>query len=203
MDYQLVVVRGRSASKTLKLANGITTVGRHDECQLRIGSSQVSRKHCQLFEQNGRLLVIDLGSSNGTFVNGKKIEGTQVLKPGDVLGLGKVKFRVEKLDGTGAPKPSDTAVAIAADAIDDSGDSEEFEIDFDDDVTTKGTDPAAAPAKDETVKEKTAKEETVKAQAAKKEKAEIEMPQPASSELGEDAVADFLLNIDLDDEDKR
>ena len=81
MDFELLVVRGRSASEALKLADGVTTVGRQDECQIRIKSSQVSRRHCELFEKKGLLLVKDLGSSNGTFVNGKKIQGQQVLEP--------------------------------------------------------------------------------------------------------------------------
>ena len=73
MDFQLVVVKGRSHSGALKLADGVTTVGRQDDCELRIKSSQVSRRHCQLFEKKGLLLVKDLGSSNGVFVNGKRI----------------------------------------------------------------------------------------------------------------------------------
>src|SRR5205823_10478286 len=64
MDYQLQVVRGRSASAVLKLTDGLTTVGRHDDCQIRIKSSQVSRRHCELFEKKGLLLVKDLSSSN-------------------------------------------------------------------------------------------------------------------------------------------
>ena len=69
MDFQLVVLRGRSATTALKLGDGVTTAGRHDDCQLRIKSSEVSRRHCQFFEKNGMLLVKDLGSSNGTLAS--------------------------------------------------------------------------------------------------------------------------------------
>ncbi len=122
MDFQLVVLRGRSATTALKLGDGVTTAGRHDDCQLRIKSSEVSRRHCQFFEKNGMLLVKDLGSSNGTLLNGKKIEGQRVLEPGDELTIGPVKLRVEKLGQpapakvppvTAAPKPGDTAVPDA------------------------------------------------------------------------------------------
>ena len=82
MDYLLIVVKGRSANTTLKLNDGVTLVGRHDDCQLRIKSSQVSRRHCEIFEKKGLLLVKDLGSSNGTYVNGKRIEQQQVLEAG-------------------------------------------------------------------------------------------------------------------------
>ncbi len=43
MNYVLQVVRGRSATTTLKLADGVTSLGRHDDCVVRIKSSQVSR----------------------------------------------------------------------------------------------------------------------------------------------------------------
>src|SRR4051812_49617171 len=99
MDYQLVVVGGgRSGGPgPLTLGSGLITVGRQEDCQLRINSSQVSRKHCQLFERKGLLLVKDLGSSNGTFVNGKKVQDQKVLQPGDELTVGQVKFRVERV----------------------------------------------------------------------------------------------------------
>src|SRR3954470_18439025 len=121
MDYELVIVQGRSVSNTLKLGEGVTTIGRHDECNLRINSPQVSRRHCELFEKKGLLLVKDLGSSNGTFVNGKKIQGQQVLEPGDELMIGQVTLRVAKIGvappvkagPASGPSAADTAVVEA------------------------------------------------------------------------------------------
>src|SRR4051812_27649572 len=107
MDFELVIVRGRSGSQTLKLADGVTTVGRHDDCQLRIKSSQVSRRHCELYEKKGMLLVKDLGSSNGTYVNGKRIQDQRVLEPGDEIAIGHIKLRVAKT-GQPVPPPSPT-----------------------------------------------------------------------------------------------
>ena len=144
MDFQLVVIRGRSASTAVKLPDGVTTAGRQDDCQLRIKSSQVSRKHCELFEKHGMLLVKDLGSSNGTFVNGKKIDGQRVMEPGDELGIGPIVFRVEKIGQPAAaearPRPpaskaSDTAV-VEAIAVAEAVADDEFEIDFDDEPAT-------------------------------------------------------------------
>src|ERR1700757_866547 len=97
MDFQLRIVRGRAGAETLKLGDGITVVGRHDDCQLRIKSSQVSRRHCELFEKKGLLLVKDLGSSNGTYVNGKRIQGQRVLDAGDELAIGPILLRVAKI----------------------------------------------------------------------------------------------------------
>ena len=96
--------QGAQRSDAIKLADGVTTVGRHDDCQFRIKSSQVSRRHCELFEKKGLLLVKDLGSSNGTFVNGKRIQDQRVLEPGDELMIGQVTLKVAKV-GTAVPGP--------------------------------------------------------------------------------------------------
>jgi pSer/pThr/pTyr-binding forkhead associated (FHA) protein len=229
MPYQLVVIKGRSSSQTLKVSpEGVTTVGRLDGCQIRISSSQVSRKHCELFEKKGLLLVKDLGSSNGTFVNGKKIDGQQVLEPGNMLTIGAITFRIERTDVPGAVsaperKPSDTAVGEAVPA--GAGDEDDIEIDFDADDETipdpsldldfddedKAPQPAAAkaapaaggPGEDL----EAASEEETEAQAPKADEPEPTAPaedefNENAPELGEDAVAEYLLNIDLDDEDK-
>ena len=201
MDFQLLIVRGRSGSQALKLADGVTTIGRHDDCQIRIKSSQVSRRHCELFEKKGLLLVKDLGSSNGTFVNGKKIETQQVLEPGDEMTIGQVKLKVSKIGEpvpqkpAGPPSPGDTAVveAIAVSA----GTDDEFEIDFGPDDTAdakNGPDTVqlaeVAPAK---------KPEAAKAEAAKAEPAKPG-PKSAEPDTADEAIADFLLDLKVDDE---
>ena len=213
MDFQLVVTRGRSSARSLKLLDGVTTVGRQDDCQLRIASSQVSRRHCQLFEHKGFLLVKDLGSSNGTFVNGKRIAEQRVLEVGDELGIGPVKFRVEKNAATpAAPAPAraagDTAIVDAIEVtpasvpvaqpvvatapaapgdVEDAtiaiNDDDVFEIDFDEESPPSEEEPAAPKAPPST-----------RAPAAP-------LP-PAAKEkdLGEDAVADFLMNLEIDED---
>ena len=199
MDFQLVILRGRSASTALKLGDGVTTAGRHDECQLRIKSSEVSRKHCQFFEKNGMLMVKDLGSSNGTFLNGKKIEGQRVLEPGDELTVGPVKLRVESASKPGAvtkpeaSKPGDTA--IPAPNVKQGAASDEFEIDF-------GGDEPQSEENTVAMKPGTAKP----APAASKptpaaSKPAAEPPTAEDAEIGDDAIADFLLDLKLDDED--
>src|SRR4051794_19642815 len=153
MEFEIVVVQGRSASSTIKLSDGVTTIGRHNECQLRIKSSQVSRKHCEVFEKKGLLLVKDLGSSNGTLVNGKKVQGQRVLEPGDELTIGPVLLRVAKV-GAAAPaaaakaasSPGDTAVTAAAAAAAAGGGSDEFTIDFDEPTEAPEQVAVAAPA---------------------------------------------------------
>ena len=140
MNYVLQVVRGRSTSTTLKLTDNVTSLGRHDDCVIRIKSSQVSRRHCELFEVGGQLMLRDLGSSNGTYVNGKRVTGEQPVKHGDELTVGAVTFRVAKIGQPASalpaspaskPKAGDTAVVDAVE-VDDADDGEEFEMEFDD-----------------------------------------------------------------------
>jgi predicted component of type VI protein secretion system len=205
MDYQLVVTRGRSGSEALNLANGVTTAGRHDDCQIRIKSSQVSRKHCEFFEKKGMLLVKDLGSANGTFVNGKKVAGQQVLEPGDEITIGSVKLRVVKV-GEAPPskapaKPgkasSDTAVveavAVAAGSASTGAEitEDEFEIDFDDV-------PGADPLFDDVSSDITA---PVPPPAAPASVPEPQKKADAEPETADAAIADFLLDIKLDEEE--
>ncbi|MBX9625591.1 MAG: FHA domain-containing protein [Gemmataceae bacterium] len=81
------------------LAEPIVLVGRDDECDLILASKRVSRMHCCLAEVNGRLVVRDLGSTNGVRVNGGKVAEAR-LAEGDEVRIGPFKFRVGR---TGAP----------------------------------------------------------------------------------------------------
>jgi predicted component of type VI protein secretion system len=208
MPYQLVVTKGRSANPALKIpADGVTTVGRQQGCQIRIGSSQVSRKHCELFEKKGLLLVKDLNSSNGTFVNGKKVEGQQVLEAGNILTVGGVSFRVEPAAAEAAvpagAKAGDTAVSRAV-ALGGEEDID-FEIVAEDEATITAAPPgpkSAQPAP--SAESPTGQPEESPAAASEGGTDDFIVPAgtEAGPEINEDAVADYLLNIDLDDEDK-
>ncbi len=213
MNYILQVVRGRSANTTLKLSDAVTSVGRHDDCQIRIKSSQVSRRHCELFEAGGKLAIRDLGSSNGTFVNGKKITGQQVLKSGDELTVGTVTLRVSKLgqgaaaaSGSGdasAPKPkaSDTAVVDAIPADDDQDD---FELELSDDQPQSDLDIIPL-AEDEPVvpvgNKASSKSKSPRTSSSASTDERTTTPKSSDqSPKEDDAVAQFLLDLKLDDE---
>ena len=197
MNYVLQVVRGRSATTTLRLAEGVTSLGRHDDCLIRIKSSQVSRRHCEIIDGDGELTVRDLGSSNGTFVNGKRVLGKQSLKVGDELTVGSVTLRVATLGQPVAAahpstgKPGDTAVVEAASA----GDEEEFEIEFDEGGS--GADIEAIPLEDEVT---TTAAPVAPKKAAAPPAAEKAPAKPAENKADDDAVAAFLMDLDLDEE---
>ncbi len=127
MVAKLVVAKGKTSVKEIPLAGEQTIIGRRNDCNLRIPSTMVSRQHCSLTLQGERLLVKDLGSSNGTFVNGAKIK-QKLLKSGDTLGVGPVIFIVQ-LGGVPA-SPADTArPARAAAVAQTSDDAADFVVD--------------------------------------------------------------------------
>ena len=89
MSYRLVVEKGRSKGKAIRLKpNGTSVVGRESGNQLVISDPQTSRKHFQLLGKLGEFVLTDLTSSNGTFVNGEKVNGNHTLAPGDKIAVG-------------------------------------------------------------------------------------------------------------------
>lgn len=79
-----------------RVPEGICVVGRDDGLDLSLaGESTVSRRHAEIVRSGGALSVRDLGSTNGTFVNGIRIEAETPLTLGDTVQFGSVRFRVE------------------------------------------------------------------------------------------------------------
>jgi hypothetical protein len=73
-------------------------IGRDDNCQVSISDdSSVSSRHCELSWSEGVLYIRDLGSTNGTGVNGIPIKGLYTLKQGDVIGVGRVSLRLGEI----------------------------------------------------------------------------------------------------------
>jgi pSer/pThr/pTyr-binding forkhead associated (FHA) protein len=76
-------------------------IGRDSECDVVLSDSRrVSRKHCCLAHVNNRLMVRDLGSMNGVWINGKRIERTGTMQPGDELAIGDVRYRLSTQDNS-------------------------------------------------------------------------------------------------------
>lgn len=227
MNYTLHVLKGRSQVGAIRLIDGVNSIGRHDDCVIRIRSSQVSRRHCELFEADGSLIVRDLGSSNGTFVNGDRIEAPRVLHPGDALTVGGVTLRVDAAGvPAGAEKERDTAeLEIVPDAAEaEVVEADDFDLDFETDAgSAEPTDdidvlelmmdegPATA---DEPKAEAAEPKAKTKAKGKKTKKAKKEKPNEekeddggfqlageAGGSEGDDAVAQFLMDLKLDDDD--
>ncbi len=75
-------------ASTIPFRGGEMVIGRVPGCDQVIDLPMISSRHARLFREGGRILIEDLHSSNGTFVNGVRVEGPVVLNPGDEVGLG-------------------------------------------------------------------------------------------------------------------
>ncbi len=93
MLVRLFVIRGK-ANKDAVVIRLPAVIGRSRDADLTIVHPMISRRHCQLFESEGLVKVRDLGSLNGTYLNGEQIQEA-FLPPGCVLTIGPLVFRVE------------------------------------------------------------------------------------------------------------
>ena len=93
--------RSDGERRSFSMARDMTVIGRREDCDLRIPLGEVSRKHCRIVRDGDTLKLEDLGSSNGTFLNGQRVQEA-VLSPGDTIQVGPVVF-VLQIDG----QPSD------------------------------------------------------------------------------------------------
>lgn len=96
--YALVVERGPQAGMSYLLGPGTTTVGRHPESDIFLDDITVSRHHCRFMLDGEGLAVEDSGSTNGTYVNGDRVDRS-VLDPGDEVLIGRFHLIVAHGDG--------------------------------------------------------------------------------------------------------
>jgi pSer/pThr/pTyr-binding forkhead associated (FHA) protein len=94
--FVLVVQNGKYQGKRIKIPEREIVIGRDETAGVRIGSDDVSRLHCRLTATSNGLLVRDLGSRNGTFVDGVPIGNTAefLLRPGGTLTVGPMTFQL-------------------------------------------------------------------------------------------------------------
>ena len=104
MNIRLLVVQGKPAGKSLLFGPGDYFLGRGQECHVRFNSDWVSRQHCLLRVTGNQATVRDLGSRNGTLVNGQLVGQERVLRQDDQIQVGPVVFEVH-LDPSLGPDP--------------------------------------------------------------------------------------------------
>jgi len=97
MEVNLVFIKKDGTTQSFKLPSAVTFIGRRQDCDLCIPLSVVSRRHCEIYSEFGKVTVRDLKSRNGIHLNDKPIQEAQV-KAGDVLDIGPVKF-IFQIDG--------------------------------------------------------------------------------------------------------
>lgn len=86
--YQFVMRSGPTPGATFSLDGDQIVIGRDSSSGIAINDAEVSRKHARLNFNGGKYVIEDLGSTNGTFVNGQRLVSAVVLKSGDVVSLG-------------------------------------------------------------------------------------------------------------------
>ena len=101
MQAVLVMFRSDGERRSFSITRSITVIGRREDCDLRIPLGDVSRKHCRVVLEDDTLRLEDLGSSNGTYLNGQRVEKDAMLQPGDSVQVGPVVF-VLQVDGVPA-----------------------------------------------------------------------------------------------------
>src|SRR5262249_62274514 len=85
---------GLDGHADIALDRAVLMVGRHRWCDVRIASPRVSRRHCCMALVRDGVLVRDLGSTNGTRINGQRVE-EGVLRPGDELSIAHYRYQLE------------------------------------------------------------------------------------------------------------
>jgi predicted component of type VI protein secretion system len=116
MEAKLVVLAPAEIVNTEFNLQLPVTIGRGRDAKIKLVHGQISRLHCEVYEDNGQLKARDLGSLNGTFVDGERVSD-QTLKPGGLLNIGSVTFRA--VYGVMPPETDDSAVEFGAPRITD------------------------------------------------------------------------------------
>jgi predicted component of type VI protein secretion system len=87
-QFQFVMRSGPTPGATFSLEGDQLTIGRDSSSAVAINDAEISRKHARMTFQGGKYVIEDLGSTNGTFVNGQRLVSAVVLKSGDVVSFG-------------------------------------------------------------------------------------------------------------------
>jgi predicted component of type VI protein secretion system len=107
LKVQLIVVQGKPEGKSIPLAGPVFRVGRDPSCHLRPSSDQVSRQHAEFSITDAVVILKDMGSRNGTQLNGRTITAPVTLKSGDLVKIGTLTFAVsiQGAPQSAAPRP--------------------------------------------------------------------------------------------------
>lgn len=114
MLVQLKILHGSNTGKVITIPAPKCVIGRGDDCHLRPQSDAVSRQHCTIITTENEVIVRDMSSRNGTFVNGERVGEEAVLLSGDVLRVGPLEFELQIEQTAGKAKRSKVSDIKAA-----------------------------------------------------------------------------------------
>jgi pSer/pThr/pTyr-binding forkhead associated (FHA) protein len=180
----LVLTPGKQEGKSIEIKLPQFLVGRDPQCHLRPASPLISKRHCALIQKDGKAFIRDFGSTNGTYVNGDRVEGERELNNDDKLQIGPIHLTVRLEQAAESAKaPVAKPKAVAATPV----------------PPTKGTSAAAKPP----AKNDTPAPATKKAEASAEDDIAAMLlsfedgDSPESAGLGGDGVPDGSTVFDL------
>jgi hypothetical protein len=106
MKICLVVAEGTQAGTEVPITKFPFIIGRAPSCQLRPASEIISKQHCAFLVHKGKAYLRDLGSRNGTLINGKRVQKTVALRDRDILAIGPLAFMVRVTDDVSVNQPT-------------------------------------------------------------------------------------------------
>ncbi|HEY1381356.1 MAG TPA: FHA domain-containing protein [Gemmataceae bacterium] len=114
MRAQLIPADG---GPSIELVKDLSVVGRKEDCDVRLDHKSVSKQHCVIVKTDGLLLLRDLGSTNGTRVNGQRVRRAALL-PNDQVSFASIRFRVHLGPGDAPPAPGEHTMHMDAADLD-------------------------------------------------------------------------------------
>jgi pSer/pThr/pTyr-binding forkhead associated (FHA) protein len=121
MRAKLTVLGGSNKGKNILIAKAQFVLGRDESCNLRLKHESISRKHCAFAIHPDKITIRDLGSRNGTLLNGVRLTNETEIKTGDRIQFGPLDFSVQLIDQHGNPIEAASASASGPAKIGDSG----------------------------------------------------------------------------------
>lgn len=208
MQAVLVMFRNDGERRSFSISRDMMVIGRRQDCDLMIPLGEISRKHCRIIRDEDTLRLEDLGSSNGTFHNGRRIQEA-VLEPGDTVQVGPVSFVVQ-IDGV----PDDDEIQPHTKTAAVVGDDEELDAldddlqatpghELDDELEPLGEEGGAAVGSDDELEELGLDDDDApKSRRAKADDDELEVLSENGDGPGLDLDAEISENLALDDSNK-
>ena len=94
-SYYLLVLSGSDIGRRCPLSDGLTAIGRAEDCEIQLTDSSVSRRHMESERAGDDVWVRDLSSTNGTVINGREVS-RRIIREGDVLRVGEISLRFNR-----------------------------------------------------------------------------------------------------------
>ncbi|MFN8459179.1 MAG: FHA domain-containing protein [Anaerolineae bacterium] len=107
----LVIRQGTQAGMSFVITGNQVVIGREEGLEVVLQDPEASRRHARILWQGGRYVIEDLGSTNGTFVNGMQLTAPLALNPGDSIGVGQTALVFQMLATDVGPTASYQAPA--------------------------------------------------------------------------------------------